>query len=264
MDLIHITEIKFWTIIVIQIAGFIAVCLKLYAKSYSTEKGKNLATKEDIGEITEIVESIKTSLLIKTEELKSDLLYEKEHLIHLRASERTAIINYHKATWVLALNFARTELIQYCIDNYSDSNKVKDVSISTYLKDISDSELILNKIKDEVSNLKYQRDISESELIFFYDEPELISTVGKLNLSLSEFERSLDHSINLLLQVFNDALVKVNHGVLVAQVAEEVKRKRSDILANWSESKRHYLSFIHTFTDNLKVILLKRLKDLTS
>ena len=47
---------------------------KLYAKSYSSEKGKNLATKEDISEITEIVESIKTSLSNKTEELKSDYL----------------------------------------------------------------------------------------------------------------------------------------------------------------------------------------------
>ena len=70
MDLGHLTDTKFWIIIAVQIIGFIVVGVKLFAKSYSSEKGKNLATKQDIGEITQIVESIKTSLLIKTEELQ--------------------------------------------------------------------------------------------------------------------------------------------------------------------------------------------------
>lgn len=264
MDGFTINEVKFGIIIVVQLGGFALLLIKIYAKSYSSEKGKNLATKEDIGEITGIIESIKSSLSIRAEELKSDLSYKNEHLIHLRAAERLAIINYYKATWVLALNFARTELIQYCIDNYGDSNKIKAISDSTYLKDIEDSELILEKIKNEVSNLKYQRDISESELMFFYDEPELISTVERLNLSLSEFERSLQHSINQLSQVFNGAVDKIKNGVAVIEVAEDVKNKRSDILANWDENKRNHLSFMRTFTNKLKEMLLKRLKDLTS
>lgn len=261
--MLNIGEVKFWAIIIIQIGGFAFVLLKIYAKSYSSEKGKNLATKEDIGEITEKVESIKASLTIKVEELKSDLSYKNEHLIHLRASEREAIITYYKATWVVALSFARTELVQYCIDNYSDSNKVKDITDATYLKDIADSELILNRIKDEVSDLKYQRGISEAELTFFYNEVELISTVERLNLSLSEFERTLQRSINQLLQVFNGAADKIKNGALVIEVAEDVKNKRSAIFANWDENKLNHLSLIRTFTSELKEMLLKRLKEMT-
>ena len=68
MTLNFITDFQFWCIIIIQATGFAIVCFKLFVKSYCTEKGKNLATKEDIGEITQIVESIKSSLAKETEE----------------------------------------------------------------------------------------------------------------------------------------------------------------------------------------------------
>jgi hypothetical protein len=262
MDVTHITDFKFWFIVIVQIAGFGFVCLKLYAKSYSSEKGKNLATKEDIGEITQIVESIKTSLAQKTEELKSDLSYKNEHLIHLRAAERTAIINYYKATWVLVLNFTKPDLIKYEIDNF-DKGK-DDISDLKTLRYISEAELILNKIKEDISNLKYLKDISESELMFFYYEPKLTSIIEKLNSSLSEFERALLRTINLLLQVFNEITVKTNSGLLTIEVLLEAKIKRSEILAKWYIDRYNSLSFIRTFNEDLKKTLLERLMSLTS
>ncbi len=165
MDIIHIPDFKFWFIVIVQIAGFVFVCLKLYAKSYSSEKGKNLATKEDIGEITQIVENTKATLVTKAEELKSDLSYKNEHLIHLRAAERAAIINYYKATLVLVLNFKRADFIKNEIDYFDDENgEVSDSELRRY---ITEADSVLNKIKEELSNLKYLRDISESELMFF-------------------------------------------------------------------------------------------------
>lgn len=44
-----------------------------YLFSYSSEKGKNLATKEDIGEITRKVEEVKTGYVVEIERLKVDL-----------------------------------------------------------------------------------------------------------------------------------------------------------------------------------------------
>jgi hypothetical protein len=262
MDAVHITDFRFWFIIILQVVGFIFICFKLYAKSYSTEKGKNLATKEDIGGITEIVESIKTTLAIKEEELKSSLSYKNEHLIHLRAAERTAIINYYKATWVLVLNFTRTDFTKYEIDYFEDKvGKVSDLELRRY---ISEAELILNKIKEELSNLKYLKDISESELMFFYDEMELSSLIDELNLSLSEFERNLMGSINYLLQVFAEITVKINDGELAREIIIEAKRKRSDIITIWYENKLISLSNIPIFNEKLKKTLHQRLKSLTS
>lgn len=267
MDVLNIGEVKFWTIIIIQIGGFAFVLLKIYAKSYSSEKGKNLATKEDIGEITEKVESIKASLTIKVEELKSDLSYKNEHLIHLRAAERSAIVNYYKTSWSLVLNLTRPDLNKDEIDYFIEKDGKFGQSESKITKDelvryISEAELILNKTKEDISNLKYLRDIAEAELMFFYDEIELISLIEKLNLLLSEFEKSLFHSINLLLQVFKE--INVNDKRLPKAIVVELKVKRSVILANWYTERRDTFTFIRTFNENLKTTLLKRLKGLTS
>ena len=64
--------------------GLIVVYLvfKFFIPSYFSEKGKNLATKEDIASITDKVESVKTDYAKVIEELRSD------HQLKLAATER--------------------------------------------------------------------------------------------------------------------------------------------------------------------------------
>ncbi|MCY7362525.1 MAG: hypothetical protein LH629_10750 [Ignavibacteria bacterium] len=55
--------------------------LIIFLKSYSSEKGKNLATKEDVAEITEKIESVKKefTLLVTEHQVKfSYLLLKKQ------------------------------------------------------------------------------------------------------------------------------------------------------------------------------------------
>lgn len=59
-------EIVFHILEILAISGVILI---LFLKSYSTEKGKNLATKEDIGAITHQVENVRTQYLQKLEEI---------------------------------------------------------------------------------------------------------------------------------------------------------------------------------------------------
>jgi len=268
-------DFKYLLVIVLQILGFTIICIKLYAKSYVNEKGKNLATKEDIGEITQIVESIKTSLTIKTEELKSDLLYKNEHLIHLRAAERAAIINFYKTTWVLILNFTRTDFTKYEIDSFGNTvddagneletfSRTDEISNPQYFRYTSEIETSLNKTKEELSNLKYLKDISESELMFFYSASELIAITSEFNLALAALERTMISAINQLLQVSKESTVKVNSGASINDTIIELKRKRSDILANWHENRRNTSSLIRSFNENLKKVLFERLNSLTN
>ena len=67
-----------WLILVVQLiilAGFGALALfaKNYLPSYTKEKGKNLATKEDIEQITDKIESVKTEYARQLEDIKSQL-----------------------------------------------------------------------------------------------------------------------------------------------------------------------------------------------
>lgn len=259
-------DFEFW-VIATQIVGFTAVCIILFVKSYSAEKGKNLATKEDVGEITQIVESIKTSLAIKTEELKSDLLFKNEHLIHLRAAEREAIINYYKATWVLVLNIQKSDLTKFEIDEFVEEGidgkyvEVSDLELRRY---VSEAELSLNKIKEDLSDLRYLQNISESELKFFYDATEINSNIDDMNLSLSQFERNLVLTINLLLQIFRESIVKLNSGHESREILIETKRKRSEIITKWYEDSFDSLLLIRNFNNSLKSRLHNRLKGLTN
>ena len=55
------------------VAGIVVFLLiKFFLPSYFSEKGKNLATKEDIETITEKVESVRSGYAQVLEELKSD------------------------------------------------------------------------------------------------------------------------------------------------------------------------------------------------
>jgi len=67
--------------VVLQILILLGIgCLFLFRRylfSYSAEKGKNLATKEDISEITSKVEAIKSGYVWDLERLKVDSIVKK-------------------------------------------------------------------------------------------------------------------------------------------------------------------------------------------
>jgi len=83
---------EIWTIVlqVIQIVLFIVagLLLRSYLPAYFSEKGKNLATKEDVQEITKKVESIRVQ-------------YAKRQHRHEKAIERE--FNALSEIWILCL-----------------------------------------------------------------------------------------------------------------------------------------------------------------
>lgn len=76
------TIILILNIVVIIGIGLIGLLWKSTLKNYLSEKGKNLATKEDIAEITDKVEEVKSTYLIELEKIKVDLsLLSQKHTI---------------------------------------------------------------------------------------------------------------------------------------------------------------------------------------
>lgn len=67
-------------ILLLILIGLMGLLWKKTLSEYLREKGKNLATKEDIGEITKKVEEIKSNYLIELEKIKMDLSFlSKKH-----------------------------------------------------------------------------------------------------------------------------------------------------------------------------------------
>ena len=64
--------------------------------SYFNEKGKNLATKEDISDLTQLVETVKYNFTKETEHLKSNLQFLTNIHGSLIVEERNAIVDLNE------------------------------------------------------------------------------------------------------------------------------------------------------------------------
>lgn len=81
--------------IIIQVLILCFLFYLTFFKSYFKEKGKNVATKEDIGEITGIIEKIKANFTNETEGIKHELQFINQKRMTLLSEERNAILNYY-------------------------------------------------------------------------------------------------------------------------------------------------------------------------
>ena len=84
------------TTIILLFLNLGCILFIIFFKSYFSEKGKRLAVKEDIEEITSKVEKIKTDFKLENDEIKAKL----QHLLMLqleyRNEERNTIVDFYK------------------------------------------------------------------------------------------------------------------------------------------------------------------------
>lgn len=86
------------------ITTLIGFWFKNYFPAYFKKKGENLATKEDIGEITKIVKYVEVNLNKELEKFKSDLSIEREFSTKRKFEERDAILKFWDSISILHLN----------------------------------------------------------------------------------------------------------------------------------------------------------------
>jgi hypothetical protein len=155
----------------LTIAGllFLYFTIKNYLPSYFNEKGKNLATKEDISQITTLVESVKYNFIKETENLKANLSLLSNIQVGLIAEERNALINFNEkySLWQNAL----TDIGLGDTDDYNDNE--------------------LDNYKRKINELYTDLLTSETRLHLFIEDKELIELAHNLKLEtlnrLAEF-----------------------------------------------------------------------------
>jgi len=154
------TDVLFWLQLgVVALQVLFGFYLKNYLPKYFEEKGKNLATKEDIGEITTIVETVKSDLLQETEKLKSQLSYVNQNKISIKNSEREALFKLNEtfAGWIYSIMHFQTGL--YTEDNFTE----------------------INKIPGMLEEKGYDVDISRAKLLLFMHDQELLNHIKELS-----------------------------------------------------------------------------------
>ena len=141
-------------------------------KAYESEKGKNLATKQDIGEITKEIKSGESKFINETEQLKSRLAILANVQTDITSIERDIIVKMNKSlyTWVNAL---------LLFPRYDDVNEIEKYNITleesykTHLEncivfelfiDDPDMKTCLDRISIEIFNIHINRKMQISAL----------------------------------------------------------------------------------------------------
>lgn len=120
IEIIKITSLLITASISLYLAFF---------KSFITEKGKNLATKKDIGEITAIVGEVKNKFDSNLEYLKNRLNLYSESFHSIKSLERDALIEINKkySDW---LNTLTTFSLAYY--NYENFEQLKNLILYSF------------------------------------------------------------------------------------------------------------------------------------
>jgi hypothetical protein len=219
------------TLVTVATGGSLFFLLKNVLPAYFTEKGKNLATKEDIGEITNAVESVKQEFTEKTEQLRSTLQFSNQILISIKTEERNAIIacyeKYHK--WL---------------------NTITSIAIS------SPSNEGLQKTEKALAELEIiyiDVQAAEDKMNLFITDSKYISLFSELKIKTLK-----------LSNVANEVLLKCSHAISRYLIVDNAM---SNTLPNAEERKREAYriassEMMDLITDYRENTMLPTLKDI--
>lgn len=154
---------------------------KSYWPKYFEAKGTNQATKEDIGEITEIVETIKSDLLQQNELLKAQLSFKNQHRLNLKTAEREAIFDFNKRISAWLFSIMRFTFSGYNLDNYKD----------------------LKIMSGEFSKRQYECDLAEAHLVLFMHDKEFLELKRDLIISIIELEGIVESYMHKIYSVYS-------------------------------------------------------------
>lgn len=150
---------------IVQLAVEIVILLLLlylaFLKSYFQEKGKNLATKEDIEEITSMVESV-----------KSQVQFSLQAKLSLRTEEHEALMGYYSQyhAWLAAITNCSTVGV-----SYENSSR-------------------LSEIRSELEKIRLDFDLAAGKMELLVEKQEIILQHGELNIKTIEFQNHATQS----------------------------------------------------------------------
>jgi hypothetical protein len=179
---------------------------KYIVPSYFSQKGKNLADKQDVENLTKKIENIKSSFNEKIEYLRTDLNFKNQNRISVTSYEREAILNVNEkyAEWLNSLMNISFSLIT--VKNYS--------LIENYFSELKDRKI-------EFEN-------SEAKLHIFMNDDELMKVKSNCHLKTLEIEYLVKKTTSTLLSDFERMDFYFNN--IPSETKEQIDSRQSEYL----------------------------------
>lgn len=214
------------------ILEFIIFILALSAfpiiKKYFETKGANQATKEDIGEITKIVENIKSDLSQQNELLKAQLSLINQHRLNVKTAERDAIFDFNRQKSVWLYSLVRFSFYKYNIENYKETIQLTylDFQKRQYEFDLAEAHLVLLLHEETFFDLNKRliEQIAELNKIASQTTYDLFYAFSKAELNLETEQKPLEQSkirYNLNKELLS---VQQKHNELTSKQFEKVNQ----------------------------------------
>lgn len=181
--------------LIVELLVLLLLFYLAFFKSYFQEKGKNLATKEDIEEITSKVESI-----------KSRLQYTLQARLSLREEEHAALVNYYSkyVAWLSAiLYWGNVEV------SHEDENR-------------------LRELRSEMDVTEREFEFATGRMELFVENQEIMEQHTQLRKKTIEFHTHAQTAIFALERLFlevNLMKVKTPPGELLMSFQELMDRR---------------------------------------
>ncbi|MDX2172996.1 MAG: hypothetical protein SFY56_07750 [Bacteroidota bacterium] len=219
--------------IIVQILILIFGLYLAFFKSYFSEKGKNLATKEDIEHITKKVESIKTEFIKETEKLKHDLQFENQLKISFTNDLKNSIVrvyedynSWYDITYDSFLNSLNS--LDFSVKQIAEAEAEINRAYSKFEASVSKLELYIknnnvDKIIEKISDETYI--LQEKVEDYFMELEEIIEDEEALNIEFSQAHH--DKKINLFNKT-STKLSNISYGIM--DTLEELRNLFHELL----------------------------------
>ena len=213
--------------IIILIVGFYIA----FFKSYFTEKGKNLATKEDINEITSMVETVKNQIHFST-----------QSKLDLRVEERNALVNHYEK-----YNFWLHTIIDTHFSGVNEHNKHK-----------------LEEIKDRMSSARLDYELADGRMELFVSNKDLSELLKVLKIKTLEFEHLVCEKIFEL----DNAIFKMEQMKATTPIEQQSDKfseyldKKSEIIKSLNTERLEKYKEVSKLDRKFQVIVHNHLKKL--
>lgn len=219
--------------IILQLSLLLLLGYVAFFKSYFVEKGKNLATKEDIEEITKTIETVKNDIHLST-----------QFKISIKNEERNALVEGY---------------IKY-------SNWLNSV-VDVYFSGISEAnEEALDSIYMKLDDAKFQYELAVAKIGLFVDQRELTELIGRLKISTLEFQHQVNDTSHKLKEIFFNMKVEMKATPIGNQPAVYKKYldQQAEVFRVFRESKLAKFAEIAPLQRQYQLLSYNRIREITA
>lgn len=198
-------ELNEWQLL-LQILIIILGLYLAFFKSYFQEKGKNIATKEDIEEITS-----------KVEKIRHELHFETESKLSLRIEERNALVDYYSK-----YNYWLSTILEAALSDVDEKDETE-----------------FNKIESRIYKAKFDFEIAKGHFDIFVENSEIKNLEKKTIIGALEMQHLAQNVILKLTQLHFRIMAMRKRTELPLQ-PEKYKLlldEKNEMLKNYNEAK---------------------------